>query len=63
MTNSTGPIAIDPPGPGLDPAIDFLNTFGLSNGQPFDELTTPDAAIDWLAGQGLLEVEARQVAR
>jgi predicted RNA-binding Zn ribbon-like protein len=63
MTNSTGPIAIDPPGPGLDPAIDFLNTFGLSNGQPFDELTTPDAAIDWLAGQGLLEAEAIEPER
>jgi len=54
MTNAAGAIAVDPPGSSLDHAVDFVNTFGLSNGRPFDDLTTPGAALEWLAGHGLL---------
>ena len=32
----------------LETSLDFVNTFGLSHGRPFDDFTTTRQAIDWL---------------
>ena len=44
----------DRPLPGLDQAIDFVNTTGLSKGKPFDDLPTVQAALTWLGSTGYL---------
>src|SRR4051794_20752207 len=51
------------PRPGLDRAIDFVNTTGLSKGKPFDDLPTAAAAIGWLADAGYLSAEAAEAER
>lgn len=45
---------IDPPGPGLDAALDFINTTGLSDGRPFEDFATVHDALHWLVDRGLL---------
>jgi len=32
----------------LETSLDFVNTFGLTDGHPFDDLATTHQAIDWL---------------
>ena len=51
--NATLPL-LDPPGPTLDAAIDFLNTTGLTDGRPFEELDTVRAALHWFVDRGFL---------
>jgi predicted RNA-binding Zn ribbon-like protein len=46
------------PRPGLEAALDFVNTTGLSKGRPFEELPTIAAAIGWLKDVGYLSAEA-----
>ena len=57
MTAPAGPLVVELPGPGLDPAIDFVNTFGLSSGQPFDDLGSPHDVLHWLSDHGVLSAE------
>jgi predicted RNA-binding Zn ribbon-like protein len=47
-------VAPDRPVPGLEQAIDFVNTTGLSKGKPFDDLTTVEAGLAWLSSAGYL---------
>ena len=47
--------APDQPSPGLEQAIDFVNTTGLTKGKPFEELPTLAAAVNWLGAAGYLE--------
>ena len=46
------------PRPVLERAVSFLNTTGLINGRPFEDLPTAAAAIEWLANGGFLDGEA-----
>src|SRR5262245_24744858 len=59
--NVSGPISAEDPttvqGPGLDGAIDFVNTTGLSKGKPFEELPSAGAAVHWLMHTGYLTRE------
>ena len=48
----------DLPGPGLEVALDFVNTAGLSSGEPFEDLVTLHDALHWLVDHGVLEPEA-----
>lgn len=43
MTGSATPPKVD-----LETTVDFINTFGLSRGRPFDDFDTTRAALDWL---------------
>ena len=52
--------APDQPSPGLEQAIDFVNTTGLSKGKPFEELPNLAAALDWLGSAGYLEPDEIQ---
>ena len=67
--STTAPIAFDPPPegprPGLEQAIDFVNTTGLSKGRPFEDLASSHAAIHWLQDAGYLlpETAAAEQAR
>jgi predicted RNA-binding Zn ribbon-like protein len=45
------------PRPGLDAAIDFVNTTGLSRGKPFDDLGSVNDAVHWLHRAGFLSHE------
>jgi predicted RNA-binding Zn ribbon-like protein len=61
MTNPLPPVPhqhrphpSDLPEPGLDRAIDFVNSFGTSRGRPYDDLQTADAAVVRLAELGFL---------
>ena len=45
---------LDPPGPGLDTALDFINTTGLSDGRPFEDFATLHDAVHWLVDHDLL---------
>jgi predicted RNA-binding Zn ribbon-like protein len=45
------------PRPGLDAAIDFVNTAGLSRGKAFEDLTSADDAVHWLHAAGFLSHE------
>ena len=61
MTNQLPPVPhqhrpypSDPPEPGLERAIDFVNSFGISRGRPFDDLQTADAAVVRLGELGFL---------
>ena len=45
---------LDPPGPGLDAAIAFVNTTGVSDGVRFDDFTSMDVALEWLVTHGFL---------
>jgi predicted RNA-binding Zn ribbon-like protein len=45
------------PRPGLDAAIDFVNTTGLSRGRAFDDLGSAVDAVHWLHGAGFLSHE------
>ena len=60
-------IALDaPPGarrPGLEQAIDFVNTTGLAKGRPFEDLPTVTSAIDWLAHAGYFPPELADAER
>ena len=42
----TGPAT--PPQVDLETTVDFINTFGLSRGRPFDDFDTTPTALDWL---------------
>lgn len=46
------------PRPGLEAALDFVNTSGLSRGRPFEELRTIEDAVHWLHAAGFLSHEA-----
>ena len=48
----------DGPRPGVDAAVDFINTAGISRGKPFEDLTTLDDTIHWLHAAGYLTHEA-----
>ena len=48
----------DLPGPGLEVALDFVNTAGLTSGEPFEDLVTLHDALHWLVDHGVLEPEA-----
>jgi len=48
----------DGPRPGLDAAIDFVNTAGLSHGKPFEELGSAGDAVHWLHAAGFLSHES-----
>jgi predicted RNA-binding Zn ribbon-like protein len=48
----------DGPRPGIDAAIDFINTTGISRGKPFEDLPSAEDAIHWLHGAGFLSHEA-----
>jgi predicted RNA-binding Zn ribbon-like protein len=48
----------DMPGPGLDVALDFVNTTGLTGGQPFEDLASLHDALHWLVDHGVLTPEA-----
>ena len=67
--STTAPIAFDPPPqgprPGLEQAIDFVNTTGLTKGRPFEDLVSSHAAIHWLLDAGYLlpETAAAEGAR
>jgi predicted RNA-binding Zn ribbon-like protein len=43
MTGSAPSPTVD-----LETTVDFINTFGLSRGRPFDDFDTTRAALDWL---------------
>jgi predicted RNA-binding Zn ribbon-like protein len=45
------------PRPGLEQAIDFVNTTGLSRGKPFEDLPSAGAAVHWLRHAGFLSAE------
>src|SRR6476646_2199557 len=49
-----------PPGPrpGLDEAIDFVNTTGISKGKPFEDLGSISDALHWLHAAGFLSHDA-----
>jgi predicted RNA-binding Zn ribbon-like protein len=49
------------PRPGLEAAIDFVNTAGLSKGKPFEALPDTTAAVQWLKAAGYLSDEAASV--
>ncbi len=49
------------PQPGLEQAVDFVNTTGLTRGRPFDELGDAEALLAWLRGAGYLS-ESEQSA-
>jgi predicted RNA-binding Zn ribbon-like protein len=51
------------PLPGLEQALDFVNTTGLSRGKPFEELGTAAAAVEWLERAGYLSAEAAAAER
>lgn len=60
---STGtPISFDQPAPasspGLDTAIDFVNTTGISRGRPFEDFGTIGDAVHWLHSTGYLDHQA-----
>ncbi|HXG40355.1 MAG TPA: CGNR zinc finger domain-containing protein [Candidatus Limnocylindrales bacterium] len=42
----------------LEDALDFLNTLEHDDGVTIEHLPTPEAAVAWLAGRGLLHPEA-----
>lgn len=68
MTDTLRIAPVDPPGPGLDGAIDFVNTTGLTGGRPFEDLATLHDALHWLVEHGLLSgadaaAEQRRLAR
>jgi predicted RNA-binding Zn ribbon-like protein len=46
------------PRPGLDAAIEFVNTTGLSRGKPFEDLASADDAVHWLHAAGFLSHES-----
>jgi predicted RNA-binding Zn ribbon-like protein len=46
------------PRPGLEAAVEFVNTTGLSRGRPFEEFDSARAAVDWLAEWNYLTPEA-----
>jgi predicted RNA-binding Zn ribbon-like protein len=48
----------DLPGPGLDVALDFVNTAGLTSGEPFEDFATLHDALHWLVDHGVLTAEA-----
>ena len=53
------------PRPGLEAAVDFVNTTGLTRGRPFDDLPTAEAVVEWLSTTGYLppEVASNERAR
>jgi predicted RNA-binding Zn ribbon-like protein len=57
MTDTLRMTPVDPPGPGLDAAVDFVNTTGLTGGRPFDDLATIHDALHWLVEHALLSAE------
>jgi len=64
MTNQIPPVPhrhrpypSDLPEPGLDRAIEFVNSFGISRGRPFDDLQTADAAVVRLGELGFLALD------
>lgn len=67
MNGNAPQIAFDrpPDGPrlGLDEAIDFVNTVGLANGKPFENLPNTTAAVEWLMQAGFLSSEAADAER
>jgi predicted RNA-binding Zn ribbon-like protein len=49
---------------GLDASLDLINTLELTDGQPDDQLATPDAAVAFISGHGLAhEADLRAQAR
>jgi predicted RNA-binding Zn ribbon-like protein len=67
MSTTTPQIAFDSPPdgprPGLEAAIDFVNTTGLSKGRPFEDLPAADAALHWLEHVGYLSGTAAGAER
>jgi predicted RNA-binding Zn ribbon-like protein len=53
------------PRPGLEAAVELVNTTGLSRGRPFEDFDSAGAAIDWLVARRYLtaEVAASERAR
>src|SRR5258708_10205404 len=47
----------DGPPPGLEAAVDFVNTTGLTRGRPFEDFPTAEAVVDWLAANGYFPPE------
>ena len=45
------------PRPGLEAAVDFVNTTGLTRGRPFEDFPTAEAVVDWLAANGYFPSE------
>jgi predicted RNA-binding Zn ribbon-like protein len=45
----------DAPVPGLDSAIDFVNTTGISRGRPFEDFKRAGDAVHWLHAEGYLD--------
>jgi predicted RNA-binding Zn ribbon-like protein len=63
MTQTSHLTLLDAPGATLDAALEFVNTTGLSDGRPFDDLPSVAAALDWLAAHGFLSEEEAEGER
>lgn len=68
MTDNPRPAPFDPPGPGLDIALEFVNTTGLTGGRRFEELQTLPDVLHWMVDRGVLSAadaaaEQRRFAR
>ena len=67
MDANLPPIAFDQPPegphPGLEAAIDFVNTSGLSKGKAFEDLPTTASALDWLTRAGFIARETAAAER